>query len=194
MRILAIESSTTSAKAMLYDSKDGVVGMLSESYSEGIEQGATGAQDPEAVFGKTAEVARRLGGGSEDRRRGHRRDLAFHHCPGPDKKAVTPSFTWAYTGAAETARKLRADEVFCNDFYQRTGCMIHAIYPAFKLMDLKKKGLDLSDKLFCSQSTYNVYKLTGAWAASDSIASGEGLLNVHTRPVGSGGLENGGRP
>ena len=60
MRILAIESSTTSAKAMLYDSKDGVVGMLSESYSEGIEQGATGAQDPEAVFGKTAEVARRL--------------------------------------------------------------------------------------------------------------------------------------
>lgn len=49
MRILAIESSTTSAKAMLYDSKDGVVGMLSESYSEGIEQGATGAQDPEAV-------------------------------------------------------------------------------------------------------------------------------------------------
>lgn len=57
MRILAIESSTTSAKAMLYDSKDGVVGMLSEPYSEGIEQGATGAQDPEAVFGKTAEVA-----------------------------------------------------------------------------------------------------------------------------------------
>ena len=51
MRILAIESSTTSAKAMLYDSKDGVVGMLSEPYSEGIEQGATGAQDPEAVFG-----------------------------------------------------------------------------------------------------------------------------------------------
>ena len=46
MRILAIESSTTSAKAMLYDSKDGVVGMLSEPYSEGIEQGATGAQDP----------------------------------------------------------------------------------------------------------------------------------------------------
>ena len=52
MRILAIESSTTSAKAMLYDSKDGVVGMLSEPYSEGIEQGATGAQDPEAVFGR----------------------------------------------------------------------------------------------------------------------------------------------
>ena len=29
MRILAIESSTTSAKAMLYDSKDGVVSVIS---------------------------------------------------------------------------------------------------------------------------------------------------------------------
>lgn len=86
MRILAIESSTTSAKAMLYDSKDGVVGMLSESYSEGIEQGATGAQDPEAVFGKTAEVARRLAADQKIDAVATRRDLAFHHCPGPDKK------------------------------------------------------------------------------------------------------------
>lgn len=181
MRILAIESSTTSAKAMLYDSKDGVVGMLSEPYSEGIEQGATGAQDPEAVFGKTAEVARRLA--ADQKIDAVATGGTWHSIIALDqtKKAVTPSFTWAYTGAAETARKLRADEEFCNDFYQRTGCMIHAIYPAFKLMDLKKKGLDLSDKLFCSQSTYNIYKLTGAWAVSDSIASGAGLLNVHTR-------------
>ena len=127
MRILAIESSTTSAKAMLYDSKDGVVGMLSEPYSEGIEQGATGAQDPEAVFGKTAEVARRLA--ADQKIDAVATGGTWHSIIALDqtKKAVTPSFTWAYTGAAETARKLRADEVFCNDFYQRTGCMIHAI-------------------------------------------------------------------
>lgn len=182
MVVLVLESSTTSAKAMLYDNKQGVVGMLSEAYAPGtFDIGEIGTQDPEAIFSQTMSVGCRLA-------KGHKVDAivpggTWHNIlvTQKDMTPVTPSYTWTYTGAASVAAKLRADETFCNDFYQRTGCMVHAIYPVFTLLTLKQAGMNFDDKMVCSQSSYNLYRLTGEKVTSDSTASGEGLLNIHTR-------------
>ena len=182
MCILVLESSTSSAKAMLYDKDRGVVDMLSESYApDTYDIGEIGAQNPEEIFLQTARVGKRLAAGRKI-------DAVI---PGgtwhnvlvtdADVRPLTPAYTWTYNGAAWVASRLRADKAFCKSFYQRTGCMVHAIYPIFKLLALKEKGMDLSGKMFCSQSSYNVFRLTGERVTTDSTASGEGLLNVHTR-------------
>lgn len=182
MCILVLESSTSSAKAMLYDKKRGVVDMLSEVYApDACDVGEIGAQNPELIFQQTARIGKRLAAG--------KKIDAVISCgtwhtvlvTDADIRPVTPSYTWTYNGAASVAARLRADKTFCKSFYQRTGCMVHAIYPVFKLLSLKENGLDLSGKMVCSQSSYNVYRLTGKCVTTDCTASGEGLLNVHTR-------------
>ena len=190
MLILVMESSTTSAKAMLYDDKRGVVGMLSEAYAPGTyDVGEIGTQDPEAIFSQTASLGKKLA-------EGQKIDAivpcgTWHNIMVTDRdmKPVTPAYTWTYNGAAAVAAELRANNDFCSDFYQRTGCMVHAIYPVFKLLALKQRGVDLTDKFICSQSSYNVYRLTGQRVTSDSTASGEGLLNIHTRDWDKQSLE-----
>ncbi len=182
MLILILESSTTSAKAMIYDTTQGVIDTLSRSYSaEAAYEKEVGAQNADAVFSQTVSVGREIC-------QGLKIDMVvtagtWHNMMVTDADFVplTPAFTWSYNGAAKVANQLRSDDAFCNAFYQRTGCMVHAIYPAFKLMMLKEQGFSLENKRLCCQSSYNTYQLTGQAVMSDCSASGSGLLNVHTR-------------
>lgn len=180
--ILVLESSTTSAKAMLFDPARGAAGTLSRPYSSAASQlKEVGAQDADLVFAETAALGRQIC-------QGKKIDLVatsgtWHSLlvTDGDIRPLTPSFTWAYNGAAAAAERLRAREPFCRAFYQRTGCMVHAIYPAFKLMMLKEQGFSLSGKRLCSQSSYNVFQLTGKTVTSASSSSGSGLLNAGSR-------------
>ncbi len=182
MLILVLESSTTSAKAMLYDTAHGVVDTLSRSYSPAVShQKEVGAQNAHEVFSQTASVGRELC-------QGQKINLVvtsgtWHNIlvTDADFSPLTPAFTWSYNGAAGVANRLRSDDAFCNAFYQRTGCMVHAIYPAFKLMMLKEQGFSLANRRLCCQSSYNTYQLTGQAVMSDCSASGSGLVDVHTR-------------
>ena len=58
-------------------------------------------------------------------------------------KPVTPVYPWSYTGAAPVCKRLRRDEDYVSRYYQKTGCMVNAIYPFFKLMMLREQGYDL---------------------------------------------------
>lgn len=182
MLILVLESSTTSAKAMLYDPLRGAVDTVSRPYSQAASQvNEVGAQDADQIFAQTAALGKEI---CQNRNI----DLiatagTWHTLLVTDEniRPLTPAFTWAYGGATEVADALRGQDDFCQAFYQRTGCMVHAIYPAFKLLMLKKLGFSLSGKRLCSQSSYNVYQLTGKAVTSHSSSSGSGLLNVHSR-------------
>jgi gluconokinase len=94
---------------------------------------------------------------------------------------VTPVYQWSNTEASETCRALRRDKEFVDRYYNRTGCMVNAIYPSFKLMMLKKKGYDIGRYLISGQGDYNFYRLTKVRATMDSMASGTGLLNIRER-------------
>lgn len=182
MRILVMESSTSSAKAMLYSTEVGVEAVHSQPYAANeMQAGAVGLQDPEMVFLHTAAVAKELAGGKPV-------DAVvpcstWHNVMVADQnmRPLTPAYTWTYNGAATVASRLRRDGEFCRRFYQNTGCMVHAIYPAFKLLALQEDGVNLEHTQICSQGSYNVFRLTGEKVTTDCAASGSGLLNVHTR-------------
>ena len=94
---------------------------------------------------------------------------------------VTPVYQWPYTGAEGLCAELQRDAAFTDWFYRRTGCMVSAIYPAFKLMHLTRQGYDLAWHYATGQGTYNFYRLTGQFAETACMASGTGFLNTHTR-------------
>jgi len=181
MKILVMESSTTSAKAMLYDSRRGIVRQCSEPY--GAQYNRDGMQDADHVLAETLRMGRQAADGEDV-------DLitvngVWHSvlcCDRKTMKALTPVYSWSYTGAAAYTQELRRDRAYTLDYYRRSGCMPHVTYSPFKLMYLnRREGLALEDKFCCEQSAYNFYHLTGRCVSSASTISGGGLIDLKTK-------------
>ncbi|MEA4912627.1 MAG: FGGY-family carbohydrate kinase [Oscillospiraceae bacterium] len=179
MLILALESSTSSAKALLFDPENGVVDTADAPYDDNgliLEQGVT---DTDGVFRLTASLGKRLAEGKTV-------DAValcgtFHSmavCGGAMDGGKT--YAWNYMAPSALCARARADAALVDRLYNATGCMPHVTYMRQTMRYLRENGLDLSDKLLPSQGAYNFYKLTGAFCESVSTASGFGLLNIHT--------------
>jgi gluconokinase len=179
MYILALESSTTSAKAMLYDTNTHTYKVESKAYEfEGME---VGLHDPDYVFSLMVEIGKEIAAG-------HKIDAValggtWHSIMLCDKdmKPKTSLYHWTYTGAADLCQKLREDKDYVRRYYQKTGCMVNATYPFFKLKLLREMGWALEDYNIVDQGVYNTYNLTGQYVITDITASGMGMLDVHKR-------------
>ncbi len=179
MNVLVLESSTTSAKAMLYDTQTGHFEERDRAYTGNYEDVTIHKAD--SVYRQTMALGRDLVRGKE---------IAMIALSGTwhslmlcdrNMDPVTPVYLWSYTGASEICKELRQDMGYVKSYYQKTGCMVHAIYPFFKLLLLKKKGYDLRNCAIMGQGTYNTYRLTGQRVITECMASGSGLFNTHTR-------------
>lgn len=177
MDILVMESSTTSAKAMVYDTIAGSLQVVEKTYYD--KKTDDGLQNPEDIFFQTAVLASKI---CNDRKIGLIvLSGTFHSvmlCD-LDMKPKTPSFLWSFTGANELCAGLRSDADFVRLFYETTGCMVHSIYPFFKLKYLKGQGQDIKKCYIMGQGSYNYFRMTGIRAEMDSMASGTGLLNIN---------------
>lgn len=179
MRVLVLESSTTSAKAMLYDSKVGVVRVCAQTYDPRYNH--DGMQDAAYVMKETFRMGREAAQGEVV-------DYitvggVWHSvvCCDKDGSALTPVYSWSYTGAAAYTRQLRQDRAYTLDYYRRSGCVPHVTYTPFKLRYLQQaEGLDLKDKQCWEQSAYNYFHLTGVAVTTASTASGGGLIRLGT--------------
>lgn len=186
MWILVLESSTTSAKAMVYDLETGEISEKTHPYPKMFEDG--GLHDADVVFEETASLGRML---AEEACGEHFAEKiaavalggAWHGVMlcSKDMKPASPVCQWTYTGAAPVCSRLRKDKEFAHAYYHRTGCMVNATYPAFKLVHLREQGRDLENYYIMGQSTYNNYRLTGRRIVSRCMVTGAGLLNVHTK-------------
>ena len=178
-RVLVLESSTTSAKAMLYDSQAGVVRVCVQPYLPRYSH--DGMQDAAYVMRETCRMGREAA-------QGERIDYitvggVWHSvvCCDRDGRAVTPVYSWSYTGAAAYTRQLRRDRTYTLDYYRRSGCVPHVTYTPFKLRWLRQaEGLDLNGKQCWEQSAYNYFHLTGVAVTTASTASGGGLIRLDT--------------
>ena len=175
MYILALEASTSSAKAMLYDPATGAAQTASEAYDPFVCR--DGLADTEQVFRSVARVGRELAAG---------RDVAavalcatWHSvavCDG-DMRPVLPTHNWNYMAPSAMCREVRADRELASELYSRTGCMPHVTYPREMLRYLGQRE-SLEGRLLPSQGAYNFYRLTGAFRESVCTVSGGGLINL----------------
>jgi len=180
MLVLVLETSTSSAKALLYDDRAGIIDRISVPFSPRISTVAT--QDAEGVYKAVMDAGRAVAAGKNV-------DVVglcgiWHSILLCDRamRPVSPIYTWAFTEASIVASALRADSTLVNELYHRTGCMVHSTYGFYTLLYLQQKyGIDLSTMLFASQSGYIFYKMTGDRLESDSTMSGSSLINIHTK-------------
>jgi gluconokinase len=96
-------------------------------------------------------------------------------------KPQTRVLSWSDTSASELCNKRRNNKEDVTKFYQTTGCIVNATYPVFKLAYLQEQGYRLEDYYIFGQGSYNTYRLTGKRIVTDCMASGSGLLNIHTK-------------
>jgi len=164
---------------MLYNTADQSYEIETKAYP--LYYNTTTLHDAESVFLETAALGKALSSGKKIGAVAlcatwHSImlcDSGFH--------PQTPVYLWSNVEAAEMCKRLREDDGYTRGYYQRTGCMVNAIYPAFKLKLLRERGYRLEDYQIADQGTYNVFRLTGEQIVSDCMLSGEGLLNIREK-------------
>lgn len=177
MLVLALENSTSSVKALLYDSDEGVVAKETIRYPSSLKR--EGQIDTEGAYQMLLEAGRRVAGGEKVEA------IAvcgtWHSLAVCDSKMqpLTPTYTWEFLGATELCRKIRSDEEKTNIFYQRTGCMPNVTYPRHALDLLRSEGMSFANKQIISQGAYAFYRMTDVFCESISTQCGSGLINIH---------------
>jgi len=183
--ILALECSTTSAKALLFDPQSSeIVRVKSEAYPHRVSAfgGTLGTQDTPAVVALIARLGKEVASETENIE-AIALGGTFHSilvCNGA-MEPLTPTFTWMYNGAAELTSRLRKNERYTSCYYHRTGCMVHALYPAFQLMKLRDEGFNFAGTRIASESGFLFYTLTGARLETACTNSGGGLINLQEK-------------
>lgn len=98
---------------------------------------------------------------------------------GADGRAVTPLYGWGdgRARAAADALRARVDE---DAVHRRTGCFVHELYPAAKLVWLRGAGGDSLPPAttWGSIGELLAHRLTGEMRTSVSMASGTGLMDL----------------
>ena len=177
MKVLVLEASTSAAKALVYDDEQGVLAAESENYGPDIDSG--GLHDGHQVFLAAMRLGRRAAAGHDIAAIGV--GGVWHSILACDRdmKPAGPTYLWNFTGTDGICRAIREDASRARAIYNATGCMPNITYSPYAILHMKQQGMDVADKLFCSQAGYNFYQLTGERLESKSIVSGMGLLNTH---------------
>ena len=189
MRILALECSTSSAKAGFYDSNMGMVRVREQTWP--ADKADVTTIDAEAAFDALLVCAREtLNGEGVD---------ALALCGiwhssvplGADMRPLSRSWTWANTDAAEATAAACGDRALVRRLYEETGCPPNSSYPAWQLRYRKGAGdgAALGARHIASLHGYTVFRLTGEFATSRCAESGCSFLNLKTGDWSDAALE-----
>ncbi len=178
MKILVIEASTSSAKAMVFDSAAGVLRVAESPYGGRC---STTLHDLRDVMTSVTTVAQQALAGEVVE--GIALVSAWHGLVLTDEEMnpTTPVYLWSNMDAQQITDELRRDTDFVDRFYNRTGCMVNATYPIFELLHLAKSGTDTTKGRILDEGCYLNWLLTGKYVQTECLASGTGLLNLRTR-------------
>ena len=190
MYILVLEASTTSAKAMLYNAADQTYTTQTNAYPLYFDNPTL--HDAENVFQEMVALGKALCAGKQIE--AISLSSTWHNvmlCD-EDMRPQTPVYLWSNIAATEICKRLREDEDYTRSYYRRTGCMVNAIYPSFKLKQLRASGHRLEDYQIIDQGTYNTFRLTGQRVVTDCAISGAGFLNIKDKCLDQETLEENG--
>ena len=177
MIVLALESSTSSAKAILYDTACGVRAVKTIPYPQAACAG--GVSDTDAIAALTLQAGAEIAAGQPVQAVAvcgtwHSIGLCEGSLSKPGK-----TYSWNYLAPSAQCAAIRQDKTLTDTLYQRTGCMPHVTYSRHALRWLSSQGAELSRMQFISQGAYTFYRLTGEYRESISTMSGGGLINIH---------------
>ena len=185
MKAVGLEVSTSSAKAIIFCPEEGVITEATRPFAKDVASGPT--QDADGIVATAISVLKEVVNSAQC-------DVnsicaiglsgTWHSLLLLDKerRPLGRIKTWADLDATPTVAPLRGDEALVRRFYQKTGCMTHALYPVWKWIHLTRTDPELACKTrhLSSQLEYVHQALTSGASVSKCTASGTGLMNINT--------------
>ncbi|NLW56645.1 MAG: hypothetical protein GX050_08585 [Firmicutes bacterium] len=167
MNVIGLEVSTSAAKGILFSLEEGVIKTVSVQYREGAEALTI---DPQEVLTAAKAVLTRIVESTDRPISAIGLGGAWHSLLLLDEKRLPlgPIYTWADVSASSTVERLRKDREFVLGCYQRTGNMVHAMYPAWKYYHLQATAPETIQRtrFISSQLEYVFEHLTGETGVS----------------------------
>jgi gluconokinase len=182
-RVLALDLGTSSVRALVFDERGRAVpGMLARRPTRlAISDEGKAELDPDEVAGALGECLDELAGGGGLDGIGHvATSCAWHSviALGADGRRLTGALTWADTRAAPLVAELRSRGDM-DRLQAATGARPHTLYWTVKLPWLARE-LSPAPARYLGLAEYVTGAVLGDPAASPSMASGTGLLELAT--------------
>jgi gluconokinase len=182
--LVALDLGTTSCRAFLFDTDGRVLSQSSRTY--GLHTPAPGfaEQDPvELIAAADAVVSEVTAAAANTRVRGISVCTYMHSLAAVDEdgRCLTPLMTWADNRSARQVEAVRARPDW-PELYARTGCPPHSMYPLYRFLWFREHHPELLDRArrFVNIKELLLHHWTGEWLVDYNLASGTGLLNMHT--------------
>jgi len=202
-RIIAIDQSTSSTKALLFDEQCHLLGRTNVDHKQYYPQTGWVEHDAEEIYQNMIEAIRNLipslsqGKGADSSPLGRLGEVSIAITNQRETavvwnkqtgKPIANAVVWQDTRGAELCRQLRADEATVRMVMQKSGLLID---PNFSASGIKwlldnvegaREAADRGDLLMGTIDTWLIWKLTeGRVHATDTTnASRTMLFNIHT--------------
>ena len=193
-RIIAIDQSTSSTKALLFDEQCHMLGRTNVDHKQYYPQTGWVEHDAEEIYQNMIEAIRQLISGAADFSSAeyslcltNQREtvVVWNKATG---KPISRAVVWQDTRGAELCRKLRADDKTVQMVMEKSGLLID---PNFSASGVKwlldnvagaREQAERSELLMGTIETWLVWKLTGGkvFATDHTNASRTMLFNIHT--------------
>ena len=196
-RIIAIDQSTSSTKALLFDEKCCLLARTNVDHKQYYPQMGWVEHDAEEIYSNTIEAIRNLVGMDEEKSKAN--SAQFSICLTNQRETVVVwnrltgrpianAVVWQDTRGAELCRRLRSDEQTAAMVMERSGLLIDPNFSASGVkwlldhVDGAREQADRGELLLGTIDTWLVWRLTeGRVHATDTTnASRTMLFNIHT--------------
>lgn len=178
---IGIDIGTTATKAVCFDINGKVIRQFSHSYPMYHPKPDWSVQKPNEILDAVLACIAEITKGIKPEFISFSSAMQSIIAVNKDGNPITDAVLWADNRSHTWAEKLKNSKQG-KDFYQKTGIPIHPFSPMTKIAWFKEFDTEVFLKTykFISIKEYVWQKLTGEYAIDSSMASGTGLMNIHT--------------
>lgn len=178
---IGIDIGTTATKAVCFDLHGNVINQISHSYPMYHPKPDWRVQKPQEILDTVLECIKKITKDIQPQFISFSSAMQSIIAIDETGKPLTDAVLWADNRAGEIAEKIKNSEKG-KLFYQKTGIPIHPFSPMTKIAWFEESDSETFSKTykFISVKEYIWHHLTGEYATDTSMASGTGLLNIHT--------------
>jgi gluconokinase len=178
---IGIDIGTTATKAICFDVHGNVVRQVSQSYEMYHPKPNWSVQNPQEILETVLNCITEITNGIKPEFISFSSAMQSIIAIDETGKPLTDAILWADNRAIRIAEELKKSEKG-KYFYEKTGIPIHPFSPITKIAWFKEFDSEVFSKTykFISIKEYVWHHLTHEYSTDTSMASGTGLLNIHT--------------
>lgn len=178
---IGIDIGTTATKAICFDANGNVLHQITKEYPMYHPNENWSTQKPNEILDSVLACIKEITKNIDPEFISFSAAMQSILIINKDGFPISDALLWADNRATSIATTLKESELGTL-FYQKTGIPIHPFSPLTKLAWFKENEPDLFKNAFkfISLKEYIWHKLTGEYVTDTSMASGTGMMNIHT--------------